>query len=126
MYFYFVGQLVKDTNSIYKVHKAKVMRYESTQPLQSVITQYRILNRLTNEAPFIVAKCALTTDVASDANLSMLSGDFTIKDLKQYSSIFKTGLLVEGLNATTNDQVEAMFGDELRVKGSTISWTLDV
>ena len=119
---YLIGQLVADETGVYQVKKTRVRTYPHTMLPENVINDYRMSLKLTNEYPFIIGAMSQQSKIDINTATRIFNANISIDNLAKYRSIFNGTFTIIGGSYTDSDQLEALLGQNMTVKGKSTKW----
>ena len=119
---YLIGQLVADETGVYQVKKTRVRTYPHNMLPENVINDYRMSLKLTNEYPFIIGAMSQQSKIDINTATRIFNGNISIDNLAKYRSIFNGTFTIIGGSYTDSDQLEALLGQNMTVKGKSTKW----
>ena len=119
---YLIGQLVADETGVYQVKKARVRTYPHIMLPENVINDYRMSLKLTNEYPFIIGAMSQQSNIDINTATRIFNGNISIDNLAKYRNIFNGAFTIIGGSYTDSDQLEALLGQNMTVKGKSTKW----
>ena len=121
---YLVGQLILGTNSIYQIKRARVRTYPHEMIPEKVISDYRVSLRLTNEYPIIIGTLSQQSNIDMNTASRIFNGTVEIENLAKYRNLFNGYFTILGGNYNNSDQLEALLGQNMMVKGKQTKWNV--
>ena len=121
---YLVGQLILGTNSIYQIKRTRVRTYPHEMIPEKVISDYRVSLRLTNEYPIIIGTLSQQSNIDMNTASRIFNGTVEIENLAKYRNLFNGYFTILGGNYNNSDQLEALLGQNMMVKGKQTKWNV--
>lgn len=120
MYFYLIGQIVKSDNQT-KITNISIRQYSYAPAMNNVITDYRVSTRVTDQYPFIIGKCNVSTPSEKNVLARTLTGTITFERLKSFAGLFPNGFMIDS-KYRTEEEISKILTDDIHIKGSKVLW----
>ena len=119
---YIIGQLVTNASGVYKISKTRVRSYDHSMIPETVVNDYKISLRLTNENPIIIGSLIPQSNIDAKTLSRVFNGDIDIETLSKYRNIFNSSFTILGGNYTDKNQLEELLDQNMTVKGKQTKW----
>ena len=121
---YLVGQLVVNESGVYQVKKARVRTYAHNVIPETVVNDYRMSLKLTNEHPLIVGTMSQQSKIDINTATRVFNGDVNIDNLAKYRNIFNGTFTILGGDYIDSQHLEELLGQTMSVKTKTTKWVV--
>ena len=89
---------------------------------ETVVNDYKISLRLTNENPIIIGSLIPQSNIDAKTLSRVFNGDIDIETLSKYRNIFNSSFTILGGNYTDKNQLEELLDQNMTVKGKQTKW----